>query len=164
MQMADISPAAKSSSPSTNISHLSNDLLAEIFKHLPFRSTACCKHVSKRWFHLISSPDFQRQFTIHRHSLYKAFLTCLLSPNESMLVFPTFPPSSDIAQNKVPVYRDMFFKANELCSCSNGLILCPNNRYTTSTRGYYVYNMLTGECTRVPPSPRLTGGEFTPKA
>ncbi|KAK7349096.1 hypothetical protein VNO77_06184 [Canavalia gladiata] len=142
MDMADMSCSL------SNINHLPDEVLTEIFIRLPFRSTAKCKCVCKRWLELISSPPFPKQFISHQHSMFKAFLV-FLSPHELMLTF--LPPNpSFILPIPTPLSPDMLIKGY-VCGSSNGLFLCCNNRYTTGC-GYYVYDPFTKETTHIAPS------------
>ncbi|XP_027344836.1 F-box protein At5g07610-like [Abrus precatorius] len=151
--MSDISCVRSSF---TNIDQLTDDVLIEIFTRLPFRSTARCKRVCKRWLDLISNPQFPTEFICRQHSLFEAYLI-YLSPHELMLSFlPPFPPQSlehlgfNDQNQKAPLAPDMLIKGN-VCGCSNGLFLCCNNRYTAG-RDFYVYDPLIQKCRQVAPS------------
>ena len=43
------------------VSELSDDLLVEIMSLLPYKSTCCCKCVSRRWRDLVSHPDHRKK-------------------------------------------------------------------------------------------------------
>lgn len=150
--MADISftSSMKRSSCLSNINNLPDDVLEEIFIRLPYRSTAICKRVCKRWLRLISTPSFPTQFISREHSLFKAYLT-FLSPHQLMLGF--FPQDFDfnIQTHETLLSPEILIKGS-VCGYSNGLFLCCSNRYTTG-HGYFVYDPLTKEWTHIPPYP-----------
>jgi hypothetical protein len=142
----DISSAKLSSK--CDINYLSDDLLAQIFTRLPFRSTVGCKCVSKRWFDSISSPYFIKQFISHQHSLFKSILI-FVTPHELVLAF--WEQNHSLEEIPISFPPDMLIKGS-LCGSSNGLFLCCNSRYTYGS-GYYVYDPLAKECIPIPPSP-----------
>ncbi|KAK7244328.1 hypothetical protein RIF29_39148 [Crotalaria pallida] len=151
----------------TNISHLSDDLLQEIFTRLPSRSVARCNCVRKRWLGLISNPSFIHIFIRHQHSLYKTFLM-FISPRELMLTFPHVFDDSQSHLQSLPTQNTLISldsKVNgqtqipstmllkgTVCGSSNGLLLGCNTRYTCGY-GYYVYDPLSKECIQIPNPP-----------
>ncbi|KAF7039725.1 hypothetical protein CFC21_049675, partial [Triticum aestivum] len=51
----------KRDTESSPVSELSDDLLVEIFSRVPYKSTCCCKCVSRRWRDLVSHPDHRKK-------------------------------------------------------------------------------------------------------
>ncbi|XP_012573097.1 putative F-box/LRR-repeat/kelch-repeat protein At1g11620 [Cicer arietinum] len=167
MHMAHDISSSKFSSK-CDINFLSDDLLAEIFTRLPFRSTVGCKCASKRWLDLISSPYFITQFVSHQHFLYKSILI-FVTPHELMLAFREQSQSYCFSRNNSSLIEDILDKQKSqsleipvsfspdmllngsICGCSNGIFLCCDNRYTYGS-GYYVYNPLTKQSIPIPPS------------
>lgn len=147
MASHDISSAKLSSM--CDITYLSDDLLAKIFSLVPFRSTAGCKCVSKRWLDLISSPYFIKQFTSYQHSLFKSIFI-FVTPHEVVLAFHEQNPS---LERPISFGLDMLIKGS-VCGCSNGLFLCCKNRYTYGI-DYYIYDPLMKKCVPIPPSPSM---------
>ncbi|XP_058734356.1 F-box protein At5g07610-like [Vicia villosa] len=133
-----------------DINYLSDDLLAQIFTLLPFKSTMGCKCVSKRWLELISSPYFKKQFTSLQHSLFKSILM-FVTPHEIMLAFIEQSQKYDPMKIPITFPPDMLVKGS-VCGCSHGIFLCCNSRYTYGG-DYYIYDPLMKECVPIPPSP-----------
>ncbi|CAJ1951441.1 unnamed protein product [Sphenostylis stenocarpa] len=160
MAQFSLSSSAKhSSSPSsslTNINNLSDDVLAEIFVQMPFRSILKCKCVCKRWLRMISSASFPTEFVSRQHSLFSTYLTFLSS---HQLILGFFPRDSDlnVQTHMVPLSPDTLIRG-DVCGYSNGLFLCCSNRYTTG-RGYFVYDPLTKQCTHIPSFPDADEGQ-----
>ncbi|XP_050900488.1 F-box protein At5g07610-like [Lathyrus oleraceus] len=133
-----------------DINYLSDDLLAQIFTLLPFKSTIGCKCVSKRWLELISSPYFKKQFTSLHHSLFKSILM-FVTPHEIVLAFLQQSKNHDHVEIPITFPSEMLVKGS-VCGCSHGIFLCCDSRYTYGS-GYYVYDPLMKKRIPIPPSP-----------
>ncbi|XP_022958240.1 F-box protein At5g07610-like [Cucurbita moschata] len=128
-----------------------DDLLVEILVRLPIPSLLRFKSVSKRWFSLISDPDFShRRITFYPPTPSGIFLsrpyTFSVSPGFDFVVLRPNPPQVPFESLEPSVPK----RRIEILQSCNGLLLrCSNGRsYRKNT--YYVYNPTTKQYTTFP--------------
>ncbi|KAJ1418735.1 Kelch-type beta propeller [Sesbania bispinosa] len=159
--------------------NLSDDLLRDIWSRVPYKMAFRCKSISKRFFALISTPEFKSRSIYHHHTLFqhmknddehekewylnfvsKRKLLISFLPNIHHLSNPQNQLSLSFLGRKFdPKLDDVIRKKSVLYSrivgCSNGLLLC---KKTARGRVYHVCNPITKDWVQLPlPPPPLTG-------
>ncbi|KAJ4822924.1 hypothetical protein Tsubulata_051572 [Turnera subulata] len=136
-----------------------DDLLIEVLARLPVKSLLQFKTVSKRWLHLISSPEFCRRLYPDHHSA-----SGILVPEKSSLSSPyrydfiSLNPKPTPAPFKALRLPDDPSGITILQSC-NGLLLCCTSISTGTipeVYNYYVYNPTTKQSVTIPHPFRTT--------
>lgn len=150
------------SSFSANEVFSNEELMIEIFLHLPVKSLVRCKCVAKKWNYLITSPEFTRLRVPCFNSARGLILHCssfLINPFHEFVPFTLENPIQS------PFHKLNFvddpYGIRILQSC-NGLLLCRSFRVHDQPNGtYYVYNPTTQQFVTLP---RLRGYRQTSKA
>jgi hypothetical protein len=100
---------------------LTDDNLADIISRVPYKSTCCCKCVSKRWRDLISHPDHRKKmpqsiagFFYECYNRDRLPTTSRYFTNVSGLGRPLIHPSLSF----LPKYESL-----DILDCCNGLLL-----------------------------------------
>ncbi|XP_052180730.1 F-box protein At5g07610-like [Diospyros lotus] len=151
----------KRMAPSSDVAIDGNDdLITEILRRLPAKSLLRFRSVSKRWFSLISHPDFTVLWTKSNCNSTSGLFLRSLSHSST----PTFHyiPLNSPNPNQ-PNFTSLDFVPDQpqgidiIQSC-NGLLLCSAFRLRHHSCSYYVYNPTTHKFIALP-NPRPFGFE-----
>ncbi|MED6173389.1 hypothetical protein PIB30_058836 [Stylosanthes scabra] len=156
---------------------LSDDLLVEIYSHLPYKIAVRCKSISKRFLNLISNTIFIERSILHHHTLLlhmndeereKEWRLCSLSRRKKLVLFIPNIVHDDLSLNpqnhfslsflgpKFNSKRDElpprlgkhYNKYSKIVGFSNGLLLCKKSPHE---RLYFVCNPLTKKSLKAVP-------------
>ncbi|KAI4332680.1 hypothetical protein L6164_017570 [Bauhinia variegata] len=142
---------ANSSSRQSNINDLPDELLEEIFCRLECPSAVRCKSVRKRWYALISSPDFIRSHISHQHRLSQ-----MQKQRHSQVLFSSaespLNPMAPTLEAEAITRRFLlgFLKDHKILGESNGWLCCNKRHYPNI---YYICNPVTNYWLELPPAP-----------
>ncbi|KAJ7979267.1 F-box protein [Quillaja saponaria] len=169
MAMSNKSMKTSSSSMNnTSLNDLPNDILLDILHRLPLKLAARYKSVSKRWFALISSPNFLHRYLFHRQRLFQHqqhHRCSFICEPRSTLVIPKLPPALESLgplqkefslsflgpESKIELKEEIELEKNRILGCSQGLLLCEKSMGLDSI--YYICNPLTKDWIQLPLSP-----------
>ncbi|KAK7328658.1 hypothetical protein VNO77_22772 [Canavalia gladiata] len=176
MAASTIPSSNYASKTKTTINNLFDDSLTEIFCRLPCKSLFTSKSVSKRWFTLISDPNFPSLYLTHQHTFFQSMQTqeedldqpsFILKPYNALVITPKVPSlqlgplekhlslsflgSNFEPTNVIPQLRSVL---KFVFGSSNGLLLCGNPRPRHKCI-YHVCNLLTKDTLELPCAPSL---------
>ncbi|KAK7411804.1 hypothetical protein VNO78_03245 [Psophocarpus tetragonolobus] len=166
------SPNYRASKSNTTINNLFEDSLTEIFCKLPCKSLFTCKSVSKRWFILISDPNFHSLFLTQQNTFFQKLQdqgedldqpSFILKPYNALVIAPNLPSlqlggflenhlsltflGPDLERtNMVPQLRSVL---KFVFACSNGLLVYGNPRPRHKCI-YHIRNPLTKDSLELP--------------
>ncbi|EOA22568.1 hypothetical protein CARUB_v10003229mg [Capsella rubella] len=151
-----------SSSSATIVAEI-DDILIQILSLLPIKTLLRSKRVSKRWFSLITNPDFSNRVIKSNHPLpVSGFFLHL--PRAIMYSFVSLDGDDDAINQRISSSLPLWFTDHStdmiIMQSTNGLLLCrcacaSSNQFKTN---YYVYNPTTKQYTLLPP---VTTGYIT---
>ncbi|KAI4332679.1 hypothetical protein L6164_017569 [Bauhinia variegata] len=139
------------SSRELNINDLPDELLEEILCHLECPSAVRCKSVGKRWYALISHPNFIRSLINRHHRLSQ-----MQKEHNSQVPFspaePLINPKAPTLEAEAITRRFFagFLKDYYVLGESNAWLRC-NKRCNTSN--IYICNPVTNYWLKLPPAP-----------
>ncbi|XBI67990.1 hypothetical protein VPH35_047254 [Triticum aestivum] len=116
------------------VSELSDDLLVEIMSLFPYKSTCCCKCVSRRWRDLVSHPDHRKKLpqstlagfffetydiATHQGSRETCDITSHQGSRRYQSVSGNWCPRINASLSFLPKCERL-----DIMDCCNGLLLC----------------------------------------
>ncbi|XP_071699664.1 F-box protein At5g07610-like [Rutidosis leptorrhynchoides] len=126
-----------------------DDLLSEILLHLPVISVLLYKTVSKRWYSIITNPDFSLRHHSQNPKSDPASGLYIKQPGSSS-AYDFVPLDIRIPPSNVIFRCDLEVVIIQSC---NGLFLCRGTYKYHNDYNYYMYNPTTNVFKKLPPCP-----------